>query len=254
MPAAPRTAAGHRLKPLPSATHRLQARPRPATPRHKSGKSRCPARGAETPRSQGYVRVSTSSQVPDRQLKQLESECDEVSIEIAPGAARSRPVFDDVIASLKAGDCLVVLDLDRAFRSSIDAILTANILRERSVGFRILSLDVDTRTPEGEMFYGLVAVLAQYERRIISRRTREGLAAARGRGVRLGRPTRLQTDVIRDAHAWIAETGLPSRYVAALLGVSRITLQRGFRRVGLVNPTARRSADHSQARHVITVR
>lgn len=182
------------------------------------------------------MRVSTRSQLADRQLRRLEDECDALHVETISAAAAARPVFDAVIASLRAADCLVVLDLDRAFRSSIDAMLTADLLRQRGVGFRILSLDVDTRTPEGELFYSLVAAFAQYERRIISRRTREGLEAARLRGVRLGRPAHLAPDVIRDAHAWMAETGLPCRYVARLLGVSRLTLQRGFHRMGLRYP------------------
>lgn len=194
------------------------------------------ARLPRNPVSHGYARVSTGSQIPDRQLRRLEAECDALHLETISGAAAKRPVFDALIASLRAGDYLVVLDLDRAFRSSIDAMLTADLLRQRAIGFRILTLDVDTRTPEGELFYSMVAAFAQYERRIISRRTREGLEAARQRGVRLGRPSRLPPDVVRDAHTWMAETGLPCRYVAALLGVSRLTLQRSFHRLNLSYP------------------
>lgn len=167
---------------------------------------------------------------------QLEAACDELHVEQISGAAATRPVFDAVIATLQPGDTLVVSDFDRAFRSSIDAMLTADELRRRGVQFSIQQMRLDTGTEEGELFYTILAAFAQFERRIISRRTREGLAGARRRGVKLGRPAGLAPETVRDAHAWIAETGLSCRYVAALLGVSRQTLQRSFRREGLIYP------------------
>jgi len=184
----------------------------------------------------GYIRVSTKAQIADRQVLQLEAECDALHLEQVSAVAAERPVFDGLIADLAEGDTFVVVDLDRAFRSSIDAMLTADLLRRRGVAFRILSLSIDTRTPEGELFYSMVAAFAQYERRIISRRTKEGLEAARRRGVQLGRPGALTPETIREAYQWMADTGLPCRYVSALLGVSRLTLQRGFRRLGLAYP------------------
>ncbi len=190
------------------------------------------------PRQIGYIRVSTASQTTDRQTMQLEAECDELHVEHLSAVAAERPVFDEVIASLRAGDVFTVVDLDRAFRSSIDAILTAETLRERGVRFRVLSFPIDTSSEEGELFYTILAAFAQFERRIISRRTKEGMEAARRRGVRLGRPARLNADTIREAHGWMAETGLPCAYVSALLGVSRLTLQRGFRRLALEYPVA----------------
>ena len=184
----------------------------------------------------GYIRVSTRVQIADRQVLQLQAECDELHYEQLSAIAAERPVFEAIIDDLRAGDTFAVVDLDRAFRSSIDAMLTADLLRQRGVSFRILSLNIDTGTPEGELFYSLVASFAQYERRIISRRTKEGLEAARRRGVRLGRPRHLTPETIREAYDWMKDTGLPCRYVSALLGVSRLTLQRGFHRLGYIYP------------------
>ena len=188
------------------------------------------------PRRIGYIRVSTRDQATDRQVLQLDTRCDELHIEYVSAAARERPVFDRMLDDFTPGDTLVVLDLDRAFRSSIDAMLTAEMLMQRSIKMDVLSLPIDTTTAEGELFYTLVAAFARFERRIISRRTKEGLDAARHRGVRVERQRLLSRTVICDAHDWIAETGLPCRYVAALLGVSRVTLQRGFHREGLAYP------------------
>lgn len=197
----------------------------------------------QAPRQVGYIRVSTQDQTTDRQVLQLEAVCDDLQIEHVSAVARERPVFDRVLAGLQSGDTFVVVDLDRAFRSSIDAMLTADLLRSRSVKMRILSLPIDTATPEGELFYTMVAAFATFERRIIARRTREGMEAARRRGVRLGRPACLSVETVYEAHTWIAETGLPCRYVASLLGVSRITLQRSFRRLGISYPIAESDRD-----------
>lgn len=203
------------------------------------GKDPFGSRDAERgPRRVGYIRVSTPSQTTDRQTIQLEGECDELHVEHVSAVAAERPVFDEVVASLREEDAFIVVDLDRAFRSAIDAIMTAEQLRERGVRFRVLSFPIDTASEEGELFFTILAAFAQFERRIISRRTKEGLEAARRRGATLGRPARLDPQTIADAHDWMIETGSPCAYVAALLGVSRLTLQRGFHRQGLAYPIA----------------
>ncbi|MEM6713310.1 MAG: recombinase family protein [Pseudomonadota bacterium] len=188
------------------------------------------------PRRIGYIRVSTDRQHIDRQVIQLEDCCDVLRIEYISAVATERPVFNQVMAELQTGDTLVVVDLDRAFRSAIDAILTADQLDQRGIHFKILTFPMNTATDEGAFAYGILALAAQLERKIIRRRTKEGLEAARRRGVRLGRPAVLRDDKIQDAHNWMRETGLPCRYVASLLGVSRLTLQRSFHRLNLTYP------------------
>jgi DNA invertase Pin-like site-specific DNA recombinase len=181
----------------------------------------------------GYIRVSTRAQITDRQTKALESECDALRIEYVSAVAGERPVFEAALAELVRGDTFVVLDLDRAFRSSIDAMLTADALRERGVKMRILSLPIDTATAEGELFYTMVAAFANFERRIISRRTKEGLEAARLRGVVLGRPRLLTSAQVNDAYVAFHNGEASCAELAASLSVSRQTLQRGFTRKDL---------------------
>jgi DNA invertase Pin-like site-specific DNA recombinase len=79
----------------------------------------------------------------------------------------------------------------------------------------------------------MIAAFAQFERRMLSRRTREGIEAARLRGARIGRPLVLDDQTITEAYDYIAETGYPPPYVAALLDVSSATLKRGFERLGV---------------------
>ena len=142
----------------------------------------------ETPKNIGYVRVSRESMNDARQMDQLTAICDKIYTEKRSAVAKSRPQFDAALAILKPGDSFIVLDLDRGFRSSIDALLTMENLRSRGINLRILSLNLDLSTEFGEVVFTIFAAFAQFERRILSRRTKEGLAAARRRGVKLGRP------------------------------------------------------------------
>lgn len=137
----------------------------------------------------GYIRTSTGKQLCDRQLLALEAECDRIFIEAGVSAARrKRPVYEGMVAQLKSGDVLVVSSFDRAFRSVIDALLELEKLKAKGVQFVSISQHFDTRTEEGEFMYTMAIALARWERRILSRRTKEGLQAAQARGVKLGRP------------------------------------------------------------------
>ena len=103
------------------------------------GKDRFRSSKTPEPRRIGYIRVSTRTQVPDRQIEVLRDECDELHIEHVSAVASERPVFNKSLADLRPGDTFVVVDLDRAFRSAVDAILTSSALCQRGVKFRILS-------------------------------------------------------------------------------------------------------------------
>jgi DNA invertase Pin-like site-specific DNA recombinase len=79
-----------------------------------------------------YVRVSTADQRHDRQIEGLAVTCDEVHVETLSACAAKRPVYERVLRRLKPGDMLVVWDLDRAFRSVVDALTEAEKLRQRA--------------------------------------------------------------------------------------------------------------------------
>ena len=179
----------------------------------------------------GYLRVSTEEQKPDRQIDALEPLCDRLYVEKLSAIAKKRPVFEEVIKQLKPGDTLVVWDLDRAFRSTVDAILQAESLRERGIGFQIVTLNVDTAEPAGEFFYTIMAAYAQFERRNLSKRTKEGLKAARKRGKRLGRPPKMTKAQILAAKQKLANKEISVEELAALNGVHPWTLTRSIRRL-----------------------
>lgn len=90
--------------------------------------------------------------------------------------------------ALKPGDTFVITAIDRAFRSTIDAIIFLDNITKNGIAFRSLVRNIDTRTPEGRRWYIHAASDAEYERAVISRRTREQMAAAKRRGKNLDAP------------------------------------------------------------------
>lgn len=176
-----------------------------------------------------YVRVSTPEQRHDRQIEGLKAFCDELHVETLSACSAKRPVYDQVVGRLEPGDMLVVWDLDRAFRSVVDALTEAEKLRARGVHFRIANLNIDTSTPAGIFVYTMMSALAEFERRTLSQRTKEGLAAARQRGARIGRPPKMTVRQLREARARI-EKDEPIAAIAADYGVAAWTLARALKR------------------------
>lgn len=108
---------------------------------------------------------------------------------------------------LRPGDTLVVPSLDRLGRSLQDLIQVVTGLRKRGIGFRSLHEALDTTTPGGRLVFHVFAALAEFIRELIVDGTNEGLAAARARGQRLGRPPAMNAEQIRQARAMLSTNG-----------------------------------------------
>ncbi|MEM9422498.1 MAG: recombinase family protein [Pseudomonadota bacterium] len=173
----------------------------------------------------GYLRVSTKEQTPARQIDSLNEHCDELLIEEVSANCRKRPVFIAAQRRLRAGDALVILDLDRAFRSTLEALTVMYRLLDRDIGLEVLSLNINTATPEGELMYTITAAYARYEWRCLSRRTKQGMAAAQARGAKVGRRPALDMSECEEA-LFLMKCGMPISDVAARLGVGRSTMYR----------------------------
>ena len=173
----------------------------------------------------GYLRVSTQDQNLDRQIDGLKGICDELQVEKLSATASHRPIFEGIIESLAAGDTFVVWDLDRAFRSTIDAITTADQLRERGIHFQIVTLNVDTSTPSGNLIYTMMAAFGEFERLNLIERTKQRMAAARRRGKVIGRPKALDDEKLALAFRLLKE-GKTKTEVAALLNCHPRTISR----------------------------
>lgn len=159
--------------------------------------------------------------------------CDELHIETLSAVARLRPVYERVMRRLRPGDVFVICDLDRAYRSAKDALCELDRLRSRGIDFMIANLHLDTTTPHGRLIYCIMSGLAEFERANLSQRTKEGLAAARRRGKRLGRPPKLDRSQLEEARKRLAGRSVES--VAGDFGVAGWTLTRALRRAGLQN-------------------
>ena len=181
----------------------------------------------------GYLRVSLEDQKEDRQADGLKGLCDEIYVEKVSAVSKKRPVYQQVIEKLKAGDTLVVWDLDRAFRSTVDALLEAEKLRQREIEFQIVNLNVDTATPSGELIYTVMAAFAQFERTNLIKRTKEGMESARKRGVHIGRPYKLTMEEVILAHSRIQSGQSTLTNMAAHFGCTRETLHQAIQRLCL---------------------
>jgi len=119
-----------------------------------------------------------------------------------------------------------VPSLDRLGRSLQDLIAIVAGLRKRGIGFRSLHEALDTTTPGGRLVFHVFAALAEFIRELIVEGTHEGLAAARARGQRLGRPPAMTPEQIRHARALLAQPDATIASIARLLGVSRATIYK----------------------------
>jgi DNA invertase Pin-like site-specific DNA recombinase len=143
------------------------------------------------------------------------------------GAKTDRPELTRLLDDLEEGDVVVVWRLDRLGRSLPHLIELVSEFGDRGVHFSSLSESISTDTAGGELMFHLLGALAQFERSLISERTKAGLASAKARGSSLGRPRRLSQQQVAHARELIQQ-GRAKREVARLFKVSPATLYRAL--------------------------
>jgi DNA invertase Pin-like site-specific DNA recombinase len=175
----------------------------------------------------GYARVSSADQNPDHQIDALVRAgvaAQNIHLDHAGGAKASRPQLDLALARLHEGDALVITRLDRLGRSVLHLITLGAELRERGIGLKVLEQGIDTATPEGHAMFGMLPVLAELQHELIAANTRDGLAAARARGRKGGRPSKLSPDQIELAQRLYDAGEHTVAQIAGMLKVPRTTL------------------------------
>jgi len=176
----------------------------------------------------GYARVSTEDQNLDLQLRALAAAgCGQIFEDRVSGAVVDRPGLGQALKSARPGDVLVVWKLDRLGRSLSHLIEVVRDLGVRGVDFRSLSESIDTTTAGGRLVFHMMGSLAEFERSLISERTRAGMGAAKARGVHVGRRKALTAERLAHARMLIASGESPSS-VARSLEVGRSTLYRAL--------------------------
>jgi DNA invertase Pin-like site-specific DNA recombinase len=165
----------------------------------------------------GYARISTQVQTLALQRDALvAASCEKIFTDVASGGAAERAGLAEALGHLRPGDTLVVWRLDRLGRSLRHLIDTVTELKKREIGFRSLTEGIETQTSGGRLVFHLFACLAEFERSVIQERTRAGLAAARSRGRRGGRPALMDGRKIAAARAMRATPRTPRQTSAAL--------------------------------------
>jgi DNA invertase Pin-like site-specific DNA recombinase len=180
----------------------------------------------------GYARVSTDDQSLSFQLDALRAAgCEKIHEDKASGVLNGRKGLSEAMKGCAAGDVLVVWKLDRLARSLHDLVVIAEDLKSREVGLKILTGEgaaVDTTHPQGRMIFGILAVMAEFERELISERTVAGMNAAKRRGQHVGRPRKLAPDQL-DMAAQLISGDRSQREVAKALGVAVSTLREAMK-------------------------
>ena len=169
----------------------------------------------------GYMRVSTDS---DRQTTDLQKDAliaagvdsRHIYSDYKSGIKDDREGLKQALSYLQAGDCLVVWKLDRLGRSLHHLIRIITDLKERRIGFKSLTENMDTTTPQGELLFHIFGALSQSERSLIRERIMAGLEAAQKRGRKGGRPRKI------DDEKWEAIRG------ALKAGQSKASICRTF--------------------------
>ncbi len=184
-----------------------------------------------------YTRVSNGNgrQSPGMQLDELRAYCRRRGWEILEeytdtgycGARESRPALDRLMADARRRrvDAVLVWRFDRFARSLRQLVNALEEFRALGIDFVSLREGVDTSTPNGRLVFGIFASIAEFERELIRDRVRSGLAAARARGTKLGRPRRR---VDRAKVARLQAAGHSVNAISKALKISRGTITRAL--------------------------
>ena len=183
------------------------------------------------PQTLGYARVSTPDQDITGQLMRLtEAGAARSYRDVVSGRVAERPGLAALLDYARAGDTLMVVRLDRLGRSLRELLTTVDDLKGRGVALVSLEERIDTSSAAGELVFHVFGAIAQFERRLIAERTRDGLRAARAEGRRPGRPA-LDRDKL-DAALTLVRSGLSPTRAARQVGLGRSTLYREIAAMG----------------------
>lgn len=159
----------------------------------------------------GYARVSTDDQDLSLQIAALEKygvPPDRIIKEYASGGTMNRPEWQKIMRGMRSGDVVVVWKLDRLARTLRGAIDTIDEMASKGVNLVSLTDSFDTTTATGKMLFHFAMMFAEWERNMISERTKAGMAVKKAQGIRFGQPHRIKDSPKRlEAYREIVESG-----------------------------------------------
>jgi DNA invertase Pin-like site-specific DNA recombinase len=174
------------------------------------------------PDTLGYARVSTDDQdLAGRILRLKAAGAARTYEDVISGRTFDRPGLKALLDYARVGDTLAVVRLGRSLRELLEVVET---LKARQIALVSLEEKIDTTSAAGELVFHVFGAIAQFERRLIAERTRDGVAAARAEGRHPGRP-KLDQEKLRAALTLI-RNGMSPTNAARHVGLGRSTLYR----------------------------
>jgi len=182
----------------------------------------------------GYARVSKAdgSQTTDLQRDALLTEGvqeEHIYEDHASGKKDDRPGLINCLKALREGDTLIVWKLDRLGRDLHHLVNTVHDLTAKNIGLKVLTghgAAIDTTTAAGKLVFGIFAALSEFEREMIKERTLAGMASARARGRKGGRPYKMTQAKLRLAMASLGQLETKIGPLCKELGITKQTLYR----------------------------
>ena len=175
----------------------------------------------------GYARVSTADQTLSMQLDALRAAgCERVYQETASGKQADRHELAQALKALRPGDTLMVWRLDRLGRSLPHLIQTVASIEAQGASFESITEKIDTHSATGRLVFHVFSALAEFERNLISERTREGLQAARRRGTKGGRKPALDAIAVAQVRSLMADRSTSPSAIAQRFKISKSTLYK----------------------------
>jgi DNA invertase Pin-like site-specific DNA recombinase len=188
----------------------------------------------------GYCRVSTDDQKLDLQLEAMARAgvpADRIFSDKASGSTLKRPGLRLALKACRPGSVLLVWKMDRLGRNLLEVLTTINRLQEGGVLIKSLTEpQLDATTPMGRLMIAILGGIAQWERDLTIERTKAGLAAAKARGVKLGRGRDTLTDDLFSAVRTDIADGLPAAAACKKHGVQRSTYYKRLKLLGDADP------------------
>jgi len=176
----------------------------------------------------GYARVSTTEQNLDWQLKELKKHgSDEILQEKVTGTKADRPELNKLLEKLRKDDVVLVADLTRLSRSTKDLFNLVELIQSKGANLKSIKESwLDTTTPTGKLMFTFIAGISQFERDLISQRTKEGLEIARARGKFGGRKQKLDKTKKEYIHKLYQEKNMSVMDICKMFDISKPTLYK----------------------------
>jgi DNA invertase Pin-like site-specific DNA recombinase len=178
----------------------------------------------------GYARVSTIDQNLDLQIDCLKKAgCQKIITDKISGSLQNRVGLEELLNIIRKDDEVIVWRLDRLGRSLKHLIELITIFNKKEIFFTSITESINTKSSSGKLIFHIFASLSEFERNLISERTKSGLQAARSRGKLGGRPKKVPKEKRQLAKELYNNKKYSLAEICNIIGISKPTLYKYIR-------------------------